>query len=261
MLLDVGNQYKRSPLHDYFGGNRQAGISSCSSKPHVLLFSNASGDNYGYEDGWRDDNSVYVYTGEGQTGDMQWLRGNKALRDHITNGKSLLLFEGKGMVRFLGAFVLADWFEAPLMDRDHTQRLGFKFLLVPLASLAVDQNIPPSDNGPMAAARSTSSTLEAVPLFKDAVLRVRERSKAVRDAVLARANGRCEYSNKLAPFLRPDGTPYLEVHHVEMLAEGGVDHPNHCVAIRPEIHREIHYGQHGATINAKLKAFLATITS
>ena len=60
---------------------------------------------------------------------------------------------------------------------------------------------------------------------------------------LYRANGKCEKCRKPAPFLRKtDGTPYLEVHHKIMLADGGEDTLDNVLAICANCHRELHFG-------------------
>jgi 5-methylcytosine-specific restriction enzyme A len=66
----------------------------------------------------------------------------------------------------------------------------------------------------------------------------RQRSAAVREYVLARADGICESCSKLAPFSRPDGTPYLEPHHTRRLSDGGPGLPRWVGAICPNCHRE-----------------------
>jgi 5-methylcytosine-specific restriction protein A len=63
--------------------------------PLIFLFTGESGEQYGYEDGW-DDNGVFLYTGEGQEGDMEFVRGNRAIRDHALDGKDLHLFQALG---------------------------------------------------------------------------------------------------------------------------------------------------------------------
>lgn len=61
--------------------------------------------------------------------------------------------------------------------------------------------------------------------------------------VLLRANGVCERCNQEAPFLRcRDETPYLEVHHIVRLADGGVDSIENALALCPNCHRELHFG-------------------
>ncbi len=62
--------------------------------------------------------------------------------------------------------------------------------------------------------------------------------------VLNRANGFCEQCGEKAPFLRAkDGTPYLEVHHWQTLADGGEDTVENAGALCPNCHREVHFGE------------------
>ncbi|OXI94940.1 MULTISPECIES: HNH endonuclease [Burkholderia] len=60
--------------------------------------------------------------------------------------------------------------------------------------------------------------------------------------VLDRADGKCEICHGDAPFMRRDGRPYLEVHHVVQLADGGEDTTENAVAVCPNCHRRAHYG-------------------
>ncbi len=61
--------------------------------------------------------------------------------------------------------------------------------------------------------------------------------------VLVRANGVCERCKNKAPFTRKkDKTPYLEVHHKEMLSIGGEDTIENAIALCPNCHREQHFG-------------------
>jgi predicted Mrr-cat superfamily restriction endonuclease len=61
---------------------------------------------------------------------------------------------------------------------------------------------------------------------------------------LVRANGRCGKCGNSAPFKRlSDGTPYLEVHHNVPLACGGEDSLDNAIALCPNCHRYMHYGQ------------------
>lgn len=61
--------------------------------------------------------------------------------------------------------------------------------------------------------------------------------------VLLRAAGSCESCEKPAPFLRKkDGTPYLEVHHRQPLAEEGEDTVENALALCPNCHRRLHHG-------------------
>lgn len=73
--------------------------------------------------------------------------------------------------------------------------------------------------------------------------KVFNRSPVVVAATLLRANGICEKCSIPAPFLRAvTNTPYLEVHHKQRLADGGIDHPENTLALCPNCHREAHFG-------------------
>ena len=75
--------------------------------------------------------------------------------------------------------------------------------------------------------------------------------------VLERARGICELTGDPAPFLTQAGEPYLEVHHIHRLADGGLDHPKNCAAISPNAHREIHHGAKGKELDNKLAEIVA----
>ena len=83
-----------------------------------------------------------------------------------------------------------------------------------------------------------------------------QRSSKVREYALTRANGQCEACNSIAPFKKPSGDPFLEVHHVDEIGQGGADSPALVVAICPNCHREIHYGKDGNQLNKELRAKL-----
>ena len=117
-------------IHDEYGGNRQGGISPSARNSFIFIFSGKSGAQYGYMDGW-DNKNIFSYTGEGQEGDMQFVRGNLALRDHKERGKRVFLFESEGnsFVKFVSEmeFYDADYFETP--DRNGANRVGIRFFL------------------------------------------------------------------------------------------------------------------------------------
>ena len=74
-----------------------------------------------------------------------------------------------------------------------------------------------------------------------------ERNPDVVVEVLLRANGVCEYCKEHAPFKRKGGgkgkgTPYLEVHHIQTLADGGDDTVENAEALCPNCHRNKHFG-------------------
>lgn len=69
------------------------------------------------------------------------------------------------------------------------------------------------------------------------------RLPSVVEHVLARAAGRCEACGEPAPFLGDDDEPFLEVHHVRRLADGGPDRVENAVALCPNCHRALHHAK------------------
>lgn len=69
-----------------------------------------------------------------------------------------------------------------------------------------------------------------------------QRNPDVVAEVLFRANGYCEHCHNPAPFIRQtNGSPYLEVHHIKSLAEGGEDTIENATALCPNCHRKSHH--------------------
>ncbi len=69
------------------------------------------------------------------------------------------------------------------------------------------------------------------------------RSQVIKLYALKRANGYCESCGSDAPFLTETDKPYLEVHYISKLADGGPDDPLWVVALCPNCHRRAHYGK------------------
>jgi 5-methylcytosine-specific restriction protein A len=127
----IPNQlYKRSLIHDEYGGNRQGGISPSAKVPYIFIFSGKSGAQYGYRDGW-DNNNIFTYTGEGQEGDMRFIKGNLAIKEHVNRGKRVFLFEieGGGMVKFISEMEFYDADYSVTSDRNGNDRIGIQFFL------------------------------------------------------------------------------------------------------------------------------------
>lgn len=68
------------------------------------------------------------------------------------------------------------------------------------------------------------------------------RDPKVKAWVLREANGECECCDKPSPFLSSDNEPFLEIHHIKRLADGGSDTISNAIAVCPNCHRELHYG-------------------
>jgi 5-methylcytosine-specific restriction enzyme A len=269
-VFEVGSVYdRRRDIHGPYGGSWQSGIAPSREWPLVFLFTGQSGAQYGYEDEW-DENGVFHYTGEGQSGDMNFERGNRAVRDHVKDGRDLHLFEDQGKgegYRYLGRFACSTWENRRGLDRNEDERWIIVFHLV---SAEGDQPYEKLDESTASsvgqvsleqlrerAFESASDAGENDP--RESRRLYRKRSAAVREYVLARAGGTCESCGNPAPFERPDGTPYLEPHHIRKLSDGGPDHPRWVGAICPNCHQEMHHGAGRAKKNDDLEQYLASL--
>jgi hypothetical protein len=135
-----GDQILRRDLHEALGGQTQSGISPSTKAPVVMLFSDpASGEQHGYFDGWDASDGYFHYSGEGQRGDQEMKRGNKAIRDHGPEGRRLEVFFGNGKgrpVTYVGQFEYVDHYEtdAPETGGGPVRKV-LMFRLAPLEAL------------------------------------------------------------------------------------------------------------------------------
>jgi 5-methylcytosine-specific restriction endonuclease McrA/alkylated DNA nucleotide flippase Atl1 len=81
------------------------------------------------------------------------------------------------------------------------------------------------------------------------------RDPKVRGAAEARAQGRCEYCGSFG-FKRPDGSHYVETHHIIALAHEGADRIHNVIALCPSHHREAHFGANRQSLEAEFIAIL-----
>jgi hypothetical protein len=134
--LEPGDTILRKDLHRKYGGAGQGGIEPSARTPNVFVFSDLdAGQRYGYiYDRW--EQGVFLFTGDGQTGDQVMKYGNRAIRDHVKDGRALRVFLGaRGRVRYQGEFELAanPYYMAQARGRDSERvRQVIVFRLVPI---------------------------------------------------------------------------------------------------------------------------------
>lgn len=110
-------------------------------------------------------------------------------------------------------------------------------------SLDFDQDLSKSLADSAEARRSRLETAPKKPRKVTAITTVFVRNTDVVAEILLRASGICEGCGGEAPFKRRStGTPFLEVHHITPLAQGGDDTVANAIALCPNCHRQRHYG-------------------
>jgi|GEM_PF-478732 len=70
---------------------------------------------------------------------------------------------------------------------------------------------------------------------------------------------KCQISGRKYIFLKRDGSPYIEAHHLIPLGEGGADSPYNLVVVNPLIHRMLHYAEVSDINLAEIKKNKLTI--
>lgn len=261
--FEIGRVYnRRSDVHSRFGGQQQGGIITPARHSLIIIITGEEGLEHGYADRYRDD-GVFEYFGEGQIGDMQFRAGNRAIAEHTKEGKELLLFKKTSHgLRFEGEMVCEGYHREAAPDRTGAMREAIVFELRSLEAVAEKVETEPSTpNAPLQVLRQLAFSAASEPAQPTAqgTRNIYQRSRDVRIYVLARANGKCEGCDATAPFHRPDGSPYLEPHHLRRISDGGPDHPAHVIALCPNCHRRVHAGADGQLYNKKLGMLMANI--
>lgn len=255
-----GRVYKRSYIHDLYGGNRQRGIAPSKDQPMIFIFSGAEGKIHGYKDGWQDEN-IFFYTGEGKVDNQEFKEGNKALRDHVENGKDVYLLEslgGKGLYRFVSQLTCIGYHFEQGKDTLNNSRtiIIFEFEKtnrISQESENIEQEIESTNLEELRKlAMHVANNYSSTTTLQERKTIIRKRAAAIKRYALIRAEGICEACEQVAPFYTIKDEPFLEVHHLTRLSDGGLDHPEHVAAICPNCHKRVHHSKDGKEYNDHL---------
>lgn len=171
-------------------------------------------------------------------------RTDKAFEYRMQNISYVLSLMGRDWLKGLkpaknvGANVAAE-IEALLAEVEGKKSLPVAAFEIAVKEKQVQKNLaqPPGNRTPKAAISSATTY---------------QRDELVKAWVLQQANGTCECCRKPAPFNGTDGLPFLEVHHVRKLADGGTDTTGNALALCPNCHRELHYGENSKAMVQRL---------
>ena len=235
--FEIGALYSRKhDVHARYGGQTQGGISTPANAPFVILFTGEAGTQHGYTDHWEEENgeNILHYFGEGQVGDMQDTRGNLAIREHIANGKRLLVFQSLGKsrpYRFHGEFRFVYAYpKEGVPDTEGKPRKALVFKLKPL-----DDDFSPfqsriSDKSTQEIDLSLTTTLKLTEirskqsLFKRRLLTVEKKCRltGIEDLRFLRASHVKPWASCVSGAERVDGSNGLLLSpHADFLFDGG----------------------------------------
>lgn len=258
MLFERNKMYKRSSLHDQYGGNRQRGISPSAKHDMIFIF-DMKNSSFEYTNHWDKKEGLYYYNGEGQIGDQTFTSGNKALLRHIERSKDVYLFEeiGNSMYRFIDQMILIGYDIQFGSDKNHQQREVIVFTFEPIHSVFEGAHnffekmkYKTSDELHLI----LKQNLQKVSGSSTAIRKqqIRERSAAVYYSILARANNHCEACGSPSPFETEDGA-YLELHSLYSHSDQIILLPGLGAAVCPNCHMRLHKGKDRSQYNEQLQ--------
>jgi hypothetical protein len=155
------------------------------------------GGQYGYDDYW-DADGVFRYYGAGQIGPLEFVRGNRALRDHAEKGEDVHVFEQvqPSGLRYEGQFVCAGYYERDdVPDRNGDLRRAIVFELVALDDERAPGAGAAEQPGPTRAGRCRSTSSATARREPSAITRTRARQSGARTS----AAKTCAYTFDVEP--------------------------------------------------------------
>jgi 5-methylcytosine-specific restriction protein A len=247
--LIAGSKYTNDDICKAFLCSPRGGMRRSKRTNTLVLISNQKSI---YDGRWLE-NKLY-YIGMGSQG-SQTLKGNQniTLYESNTNGIEVHLFEmfTNKVNTYMGRVQLADKpFQEKQDDADGQLRQVWVFPLQ-----LIDEGKPvrmdelervfqdefrESQQLTIKQLKDRINKIAKHPGSRESTTRVYKQSPYVIDFTLRRASGACELCNQKAPFNKPNGEPYLEVHHIHQLADGGEDTTENAVALCPNCHRMMH---------------------
>ncbi|TCT82373.1 HNH endonuclease signature motif containing protein [Pseudomonas sp. LP_4_YM] len=273
----IGQEYERSRLLEFIGSRQaQSGVLWGREEPGCLICT--SGGRGGKKAGYSDErlsDGTWWYFGQGRTGDQSL---SNAANSKLSSGKfSVLLFTtreptarevadrgtyGK-LFTYCGQFNVSgfDQFVPSNGNRQGDKLLRFR--LLPIGDERYNYYSEQSDLDIESSSdlREMQYRLTSLVSSKSeprmSLTEYRSRSAAVHLYASLRSNGQCEACGSLAPFSRPDGRSFLEVHHLTRLADDGPDLPSNVAALCPNCHRRVHYSVDRKEFGRKLQDAIA----
>jgi len=100
------------------------------------------------------------------------------------------------------------------------------------------------DNGNPIGSRNPARSEKTISSFS--------RDPLIKAWIIKSTKGICENCSAPPAFFTDSDEPYLEVHHVKLLSDGGADTTDNAVGLCPKCHREIHYGKQRSQIISEL---------
>ncbi len=249
--INKGDVINNEELTELFKCSTQGGMRRSHKTNTLVLVSNHVKSIY--SDRWF--GKELHYTGMGSTGDQTLGTQNKTLYESNFNGVEVHLFEVfelreytyQGVVVYNGK-----GYQENQTDIDGNQRKVWMFPMelkdgkpvrvndTVIKKLQETKQKSLRKLNKKQIKRLAESKKETEQSYRITETKSIERDEYIKLYALERADGNCQLCDKPAPFLKKDGSPYLEVHHINYLANKGSDTIDNVAALCPNCHRKMH---------------------
>ena len=249
--INKGDVVNNEELTELFKCSTQGGMRRSHKTNTLVLVSNHVKSIY--SDRWF--GKELHYTGMGSSGDQTLGTQNKTLYESNLNGVEVHLFEVfelreytyQGVVVYNGK-----GYQENQTDIDGNQRKVWMFPLelkdgkpvrvndTVIKKLQETKQKSLRKLNTKQIKRLAESKKETEQSYRITETKSIERDEYIKLYALERADGNCQLCDKPAPFLKKNGSPYLEVHHINYLANKGSDTIDNVAALCPNCHRKIH---------------------
>ena len=249
--LNKGDVINNEELTQIFKCSTQGGMRRSHKTNTLVLFSNHVKSIY--SDRWF--GKELHYTGMGSTGDQTLGAQNKTLHESNFNGVEVHLFEVFELRKYTYQGIViynGKGYQEKQTDVDGNVRKVWMFPLklkdgkpisinnVVLNKLQETKQKSLRKLDKKQLKRLAESKKEKVQSYRLTETKSIDRDEYIKLYALERAKGKCQLCEKPAPFLKKDGNPYLEVHHIDYLADNGSDTIDNVAALCPNCHRKMH---------------------
>jgi 5-methylcytosine-specific restriction protein A len=247
MPLEPGDVVENETLRALFRCSLQGSLRRSAAAGGLVLVAD-------HTQPWDEDKwigKVFHFTGMGAAGEEgPESRQNRTLAESRETGVRLWLFEvfTRGQYTYIGEVGLMD---SPYRSRQAGADKTLRDVLVFPLAIKGHKNPPllkKEDGG-----ETTLRTLEEItretrtrpepvpePAARLAFPDLFAPDPDVAECARRNANGLCQLCGLAAPFTGHDGQPYLEIHHIVPLGEGGTDTIGNVAALCPNCHRKMH---------------------
>ena len=229
--LNYGDELNNIQLREIFKCGPQGGMRKSNTTNTLILISDHTQPYY--EDRWKGE--IFYYTGMGleDDQDINYMQ-NKTLANSDKNGVDVFLFEvnKQRVYTFIGKVKLASkpFTERQIDKNKHLRKVWIFPLKLDNKITTIEEFIRKQEieeekisRLPIKEIEEKAKNANKIPIRKDVLSKAYERNPNVAEYAKLKANGRFQLCNSKASFNTKENKPFLEIHHIIWLSEGGED--------------------------------------